>query len=65
MSDNEPRGRVERQGDYGVIYIPMSQIHSLRVALRPCPCKGAKSTGTADIRARLDKGLAKLEGMKG
>lgn len=64
MSDQEPRGRVERQGEYGVIYIPMTDVHALRVALRPCPCKGPKSIGTRDIRARLEKGLAKLEAMR-
>lgn len=61
---DELLGKVERQGDYGVIYLPMKEVHALRVALQPCPCKAAKSNSTATIRARLEKGLAKLEGMK-
>ena len=55
------RGSITRDGEYAVIRVPMSEVHSLRVALEPCPCKGAKSTSTAAIRERLAKGLGRLK----
>jgi hypothetical protein len=53
------KGSITRDGDYIVIRLPVSEVHGLRVALQPCPCKGAKSAGTAAIRDRLDRGLAR------
>lgn len=48
--------------EYGmaVIRIPLAEVHGLRVALHPCPCKAPKSHVTTEIRDRLDKALAKL-----
>lgn len=54
-----PRGSITRDGEYVVIRVPVSEVHPLRVALQPCPCRGAKSAGTAAIRDRLDRGLAR------
>lgn len=55
-------GNVTIEDGMGVIRIPLSEIHALRVALAPCPCKSAKSNSTAAIRQRLSDGLAKLAG---
>lgn len=63
MSGDKPRGSIKSEDGYAVIRVPLGEVHSLRVALQPCPCKGAKSTSTADIRKRLDKGLARLRGV--
>lgn len=41
------------------VFLPHEDVHSLRVALQPCPCKAAKSSKTADTRSRLERGLAK------
>lgn len=60
MSD-EPIGKVAREGEYAVIRIPMERVHSLRVALQPCPCRAPKSQSTADIRAKLEKALARVQ----
>jgi hypothetical protein len=54
-------GTIRRNGDFAEIRIPMSEVHSLRVALQPCPCKGSKSVATASIREALDKGLGRLQ----
>lgn len=55
--------RVSIEDGMGVIRIPLSEIHGLRVALNPCPCKMNKSISTDNIRQRLCAGLAKLQGM--
>ena len=54
-------GSIKRDGDYAVIRIPLEDIHSLRVALRPVKAGETTSNSTQNIRDRLDKGLAKLE----
>ena len=65
MSEEEAPtlGRVSIEEGMAVIRLPLDQVHSLRVALEPCPCKGSKSMATADIRARLSNGLVKIEAM--
>lgn len=50
---------IRRDGQHLLIRLPIAEAHSLRVALQPCPCKGAKSTATADIRIRMSKAIAK------
>lgn len=55
---------ITRENDMAVIRIPLDEIHGLRIALQPCPCKGIKSISTSCIRDRLDKGLAKLQSKK-
>lgn len=52
-------GRITRDGEYVVIRIPLEDVHSLRVAMHPCPCKAVKSNSTKDIRASLERGLAR------
>ncbi len=52
-------GSITREGDFLVVRLPLEEVHSLRVALQPCPCKAPKSNATADIRKRLEQGLAK------
>lgn len=52
-------GSITRDGTDIVIRMPLAEVHSLRIALQACPCKAAKSTATAAIRERLDKGLAR------
>ena len=54
-------GSIKRDGDYAVIRIPLEDVHSLRVALRPVKTGETTSNSTQNIRDRLDKGLAKLE----
>lgn len=41
------------------VFIPFEDVHSLRVALHPCPCKMPKSFSTEDIRQRFERALAK------
>lgn len=53
-------GSVKREGGFVVIRVPIEEAHGLRVALAPCPCKGAKSISTASIRWRLAKALGKV-----
>lgn len=53
-------GSVRVEGGYAVIRVPLDRLHALRVALEECPCKAAKSTATADIRAQLRAALARL-----
>lgn len=54
-------GSIKRDGDMAVIRIPMDRVHEFRIALQPCPCKGAKSHSTAGIRDSIDKGLGRLQ----
>jgi hypothetical protein len=56
---------VKREGDEAVIRLPMSEVHALRVALEPCPCKASKSKSTQDIRARLCGALGRIEAKGG
>lgn len=52
-------GSIRREGKEIVIRLRNEDdAQSLRIALQPCPCKGAKSKKTAEIRNRLDRGLA-------
>lgn len=52
-------GSITREGRYLVVRLPIEEVHGLRVALQPCPCKAPKSSATADIRQRLEQGLAR------
>lgn len=52
-------GSITREGDFIIVRLPLDEVHSLRVALQPCPCKAPKSHTTAEIRKRLEKGLAR------
>ncbi|WP_296763774.1 hypothetical protein [Sediminimonas sp.] len=58
-------GKLSIEGDMGVIRIPLSEIHALRVALQPCPCRATKSTSTSELRQRLEVALAKLQSKSG
>lgn len=58
------RGSITKEAGYAVIRVPLPEVHSLRVALEPCGCRATKSKSTEDIRARLSKGLARLEAGK-
>ena len=53
-------GSVKCEGGFTVIRVPLEEVHSLRVALAPCPCKAPKSKGSAGIRWRLAKALGKV-----
>lgn len=55
------RATIKQEGDEAVIRIPFNQIHSLRVALEPCPCRAPKSLSTENIRIRLARALGYLE----
>lgn len=57
-------GRVSIEDGMAVIRLPLDQIHGLRVALEPCPCRASKSTATADIRQRLSASLGRLESLR-
>jgi len=48
---------VAVEGDMAVIRVPLTELHGLRVALHPCPCRAPKSIGTADIRERLARAI--------
>ena len=52
---------VRVEGDMAVIRIPLAEVHGLRVALAPCPCRAPKSSGTMTIRQRLAKALGKVK----
>jgi len=54
----EKKGHVRVEDGMAVIYVPAGEIHGLLVALQPCPCKGPKSSDTADVRKRLADALA-------
>lgn len=53
------RASVTREGDTIVIRLPLPRAHDLRVALQPCPCKGAKATEGIEIRAALSSAIGK------
>ena len=53
----EKKAHVRVEDGMAVIYVPADQINGLLVALNPCPCKGAKSNATADVRKRLADAL--------
>ena len=57
---SDPAATVKIEGAYAVIRIPLRDVHSLRVALEPCPCTGAKSASTEGIRDRLNVALGRL-----
>lgn len=50
--------RVTVEDGCAVIRVPLSEVHSLQVALAECPCKSTKSNKTVGIRAGLAKALA-------
>ena len=50
---------------HAVIRIPLDQVHGLRVALAPCPCRAVKSDATSATRSALDKALAQAMSKKG
>lgn len=60
-----PARSISREGDTVVIKMPIGDVHDLRVALAPCPCKAPKSNGTTAIREAFAKALAKAGEMKG
>lgn len=51
---------IREEDGYAIIRIPLEDVHSLRVALAPCPCRAPKSNETQNIRARLARGLRKI-----
>jgi hypothetical protein len=55
---------IRKDGDDAVIRIPMSEVHGLRVALEPCPCRGSKTISTANIRKRLADVLARVDDVR-
>ena len=55
---------IRELGDDVAIIFPRSEVHALRVALRPIRAGEATSKATQAIRDRLDKGLAKLSARK-
>jgi hypothetical protein len=57
--------RVTVEDGFAVIRVPLSEVHSLQVALADCPCKSTKSNKTAGIRARLAKALATVTATMG
>lgn len=64
-NDTPALGKLAIEGDMGVIRIPLSEIHALRVALQPCPCKATKSTEGTEMRQRLETALARLQSRAG
>lgn len=48
---------ARREGDHVIVTIPIEEVHELRVALQPCPCKSTKSHATTRIRERFVRGL--------
>lgn len=48
---------AKREGDNVIVTIPVEEVHDLRVALQPCPCKSTKSHATTRLRERFVKGL--------
>jgi hypothetical protein len=58
-------GSVSVEGDHAVIRVPLSQVHALRVALAPCPCRAPKSNSNAEVRARLARALGTLRAAPG
>lgn len=55
---------VTRDGDCAVIRVPLSDVHSLRVALQPVRAGETVSNATQEIRDSLDKALARLQAKK-
>lgn len=51
---------VRIDGSFAVIRIPLREIHGLRVALEPCPCRASKSASSQSIRSRFSAALGKL-----
>lgn len=52
---------VRVEGDYAILRIHRSELHALRVALRPIRQGETTSTATQELRDRLDKALAIAE----
>ncbi len=52
---------IRQEDGYAIIRIPLEDVHSLRVALAPCPCKAPKTIETENIRGRLAKALRTVE----
>ena len=51
---------IKSKGDLIAIIVPRSEVHALRVALKPVSVGEVTSKATQDIRDRLDKGLARI-----
>lgn len=60
-AEEKPLGKLSIEDGMAVIRIPMEEVHGLRVALEPCPCRAPKSHTTAKIRRRLAKSLGVLQ----
>ena len=56
---------VRIEDNHAVIRIPLDEVHALRVALAPCPCRAVKSEATTAIRRALDKALAQAMAQRG
>lgn len=63
MTAPEPHqgGSVRVEDGMAVIRIPLGEVHGLRVALAPCPCRAPKSAETANIRQRLVMALGRIK----
>lgn len=48
---------ARREGENVIVTIPIKEVHELRVALQPCPCKSTKSHATTQLRERFVRGL--------
>ncbi len=51
---------IREEDGYAIVRIPLEEVHGLRVALEPCPCKAPKSISTEDIRQRLARALGRV-----
>lgn len=58
------RASIKEEDGYAIIRIPVEDVHSLRVALAPCPCRAHKSNSTKNIRQRLAKALGQIGSKK-
>ena len=61
LPPNEITRSITCDGDCAVIRIPLSDVHALRVALRPVRAGETVSLSTQAIRDNLDKALARLQ----
>lgn len=55
---------INRIGNEVVIRLPVSEAHSLSVALQPCSCRASKSHATAATRSAFAKGLMRAVSTK-
>lgn len=54
------KAAIREEDGYAMIRIPIEEVHALRVALSPCPCRSAKSISTGTIRQRLYRALGRI-----